>query len=195
MALQFEFEREQIRTDIKFFMVDEFVSIWTSDKSAKKTKANKLLYFIFLLCDATIDNPLMNTAPSLRQKEALFKAFHDRDKKFTAKELKLLAPAIEMYMELNMSVEERVLQAFDRKAEELSEMLDKAAPETVENNDEGVTTFATNTKLIATSLTKLAAIRKHRSSILALLRNEAMTERIRGQLLLSPLVKGQLKLN
>jgi len=194
MALKFTFEKERIVLDTKFYMVPEFVAIWTHDKSRKKDKAHKLLFFIFLLCDATIDNPLMRIPPAERETEAKFKAFHNKSKEFTDEELALVLPAVDMYVELNRSIEERVLDAFDRKAAELSQVLEHALPEAVENEEDGVVTFATNTKLIAAALTKLAAIRKHRSSILSLLRNEAMTERIRGQLTLSPLVKGQIKI-
>jgi len=195
MALQFKFTNDKIVLDAKFFMVKEFVDVWKYDKSKDKAKANKMLYFIFLLCDIGEENPLLDVKIEDREVEAKFRAFHDRTKKFTMRELELLEKAIPMYIDLNMTIEERLLVVFDHKAEQLKTMLEHTTPETVENEENGVVTFVSNSKIITTALTKLSMIRKNRASIVASIRKEAMSERVRGQLKLSPLIKGLIKLS
>ncbi len=195
MALQFKFEKEKIVLDAKFFMVKEFVDIWKYDRSKNKEKAHKLLYFIFLLCDIGEDNPLSMVEVKKREEEAKFRAFHDKSKKFTKKETSLLEGAIPIYIELNMTIEERLLEVFDIKAEELKVLLENTTPETVENEDNGVISFVSNSKLITDALNKLSIIRKNRASIVASIRKEALHEKVRGQLTLSPLVRGMIKLD
>jgi len=194
MALQFKFNNEKIITDAKFFMVPEFVEIWKYDRSKTKTKANKLLYFIFLLCDIGEDNPLANVDTNDREVEAKFRAYHDKKKKFTKREVELLEAAIPMYIDLNMTVEERLLTVFDKKAAELKKMLEQTTPETVRNVDNGVVTFVSNSRIITSALNKLSVIRKNRASIVATIKKEAMSEKVRGQLALSPLVKGLINI-
>ena len=195
MALKFTFEKERIVLDAKFFMIKEFVNIWKNDRSKGKKKAHKMLYFIFLLCDISDDNPLAYVDIHKRELEAKFKAFHDSEKKFTKKEERLLEAAIPMYIDLNMTIEERLLDVFDMKAEQLTKLLEDITPETVENEDNGVVTFASNSKLITDALNKLSVIRKNRASIVASIRKEAINQKVRGQLTLSPLVKGLINLD
>ena len=195
MALQFKFRHEKIELDVKFFMIKEFAAIWKHDRSKGKKKAHKMLYFIFLLCDISDDNPLAYIDVHKRESEAKFRAFHDGEKKFTKKETELLEAAISVYIDLNMTVEERLLDIFDIKAEQLTRLLEDTTPETVENEDNGVTTFISNSKLITDALNKLSIIRRNRASIVASIRKEAINQKVRGQLTLSPLVKGLINLD
>ena len=195
MALQFEFRKEKIVLNAKIFMFDEFIAIWKHDKTKGKLKANSLLYFVFLLCDIGENNPLKDTKIEDREKEAKFRAFLDKDKTFTENEYDLLQAAVNMYIKLNTSPEEQLLVAFDKKAAQLTEMLEETTPETVTNSDNGVVTFVSNSGIITSALSKLSTIRKNRASIVASIKNEALTEKIRGQLTLSPLVRGLITLH
>ena len=195
MALKFTFEKEKILLDAKFFMIKEFVAVWKHDRSKGKKKAHKMLYFIFLLCDISDDNPLAYIDVHKRESEAKFRAFHDSEKVFTKKEMELLEAAIPIYIDLNMTIEERLLDIFDMKAEQLTKLLEDTTPETVENEDNGVITFVSNSKLITDALNKLSIIRKNRASVVASIRKEAISQKVRGQLTLSPLVKGLINLD
>lgn len=192
MALEFEFRKEKIVLDAKFFMFKEFTDIWKYDKTTSKLKANSLLYFVYLLCDIGLNNPIKDTDPDKREVEAKFKAFHDKTRTFTDKEYELLSKAIKIYILINTTPEERLLVAFDEKAEQLASMLETTTPETQTNEDNGVVTFVSNSKLITDSLTKLSMIRRNRATIVASIKNEAMSEKIRGQIALSPLIRGLL---
>ncbi len=194
MAYQFEFRDGKMVTDFRFFMFKEFVDIWTGDKSKSKLNANKMLYFIFLLCDISKDNPLKDVSVEKRETEAKFRAYRDRKKKFVKKDMDLLEPSIKLYIELNMTAEERLLVAFDRKAIQLRDKLEITLPETVPNEENGVVSFVSNSKIITDGLSKLSKIRTNREKIVAAIKKQAISQKIRGGLTLSPLVRGLLKL-
>lgn len=190
MALKFEFRQDKIVLDVKVLMFKEFTDIWNYDKTKAKVKANQLLHFVFLLCDLSQDNPLRDVDVDKREEEAKFRAFKVKTKKFTDKEHKLLESAVERYIKLNLSPEERLLNVFDRKADQLATKLETAEPEIVTNEENGVVSFVSNSKIIAGALNKLSVIRKNRETLVAAIKNEAMSSKVRGQVALSPLSRG-----
>ncbi len=194
MAYQFEFRDEKIVTDFRFFMFKEFTDIWTKDRSKGKLNANRMLYFVFLLCDISTDNPLKDVNVNKREVEAKYRAYRDKEKEFSMKDRDLLEPAIKVYVELNMTAEERLLEAFDKKAIQLSKTLETTLPETVTNLDNGVVSFVSNSKIITDALSKLSKIRTNREKIVAAIKKKAISQKIRGGLKLSPLVRGLFKL-
>ena len=194
MALQFEFRKEKIVIDHKFFMFKEFVNIWNNDKGKSKLNANKMLYFIFLLCDINEDNPLLDVNAEKREVEAKFRAYKNSEKKFTKKELNLLEPAIVKYIKLNMTPEERLLYTFDEKAIQLANVLETVLPETKTNIENGVVSFVSNSKIITDALSKLSKIRVNREKIVASIKNEAISQKVRGKIKLSPLIRGLIKI-
>ena len=101
MALQFEFRKDKIVLDAKFFMFKEFSAIWKHDKTKDKLKANQILFFIYLLCDIGQENPLKDVAAEKKEVEAKFRAFGDKSKQFTTKERELLEKAVKVYITIN----------------------------------------------------------------------------------------------
>ena len=193
MAYQFEFRDEKIVTDFRFFMFKEFKDIWVKDRSKGKINANRMLYFIFLLCDIGKDNPLKDIKSENREIEAKFRSYGDKEKEFVMKDRELLEPALKLYTELNTTAEERLLEAFDKKALQLSKVLEVTLPETVTNKENGVVVFVSNSKIITDALSKLSKIRTNREKIVAAIKKRAISQKIRGGLTLSPLVRGILK--
>lgn len=175
-------------------MFKEFTDIWKDDKTKGKLNANKLLYFIFLLCDINEENPVHDVAPEKREEEAKFRAYKDRNKKFIKSEQNLLEKGIKKYIKLNMTMEERLLYAFDRKATQLSNVLEQTIPETVTNEENGVVSFVSNSKIITDALSKLSKIRINREKILASIKNEAISQKVRGKIKLSPLSRGLINI-
>jgi hypothetical protein len=192
--IKFNFRNEKIVLDYKFYLFNEFTDIWKYDKTKTKTKANNMLYFVFLMADITEDNQLRDISPSKRAEEAKFHAFKKRDKEFTDKEYQLLSAAIQKYTYLNTTPEERMLKLFDKKIKELIEVLESTRPETVTNEENGVVSFVSNSKIITDSMTKIARVRKDREKILSVIKKEAVSQKIRGQLALSPHVRGLISL-
>jgi len=190
----FEFRDGRFVTNWQFFLFKEFTDIWNYDKTVDKDAANKLLYFVFLIADITDENPLLDETKN-RWTEAKFRAFNDSHKEFTDKQSKLIDAAIKRYIELNNTPEERLLTAFDNMANRLAHVVDTTTPETVTNVDNGVVSYASNSKIIASSLSKLSKLRSNREKIISLIKKEAITQRIRGQLKLSPLIRGLITLD
>jgi hypothetical protein len=194
MALKFNFRKERIVLDEKFFMFKEFVDIWKSDKTKNKSKANAMLRFVFLLSDITEDNPIRDETSEKKEQEAKFRAFKDTNKKFSKKEYDYLTRAVKKYVELNTTPEELLLNVFDAYAENLSDILESQVPETETNEENGVVTYVSNSKIISDALFKLSELRKGRETLLASIKKEAISSRVRGQLKLSPLVRGEINL-
>jgi hypothetical protein len=194
MSIRFTFRKERIITDEVFFMFKPFRTLWDWDDSEKKTKAHQLFYFIFLLCDLTEDNPLRDTHLDKKEEESKFYAFKDRNYAFTKAELKVLQPAIDCFIKYNTIAEERILEAFDIKANELRQALEDTMPEAEENNNDGVISFVSNSAIITKGLKNLDKVKKSKINVISAVRREAMTQRVRGQMLLSPLSKGSIAL-
>jgi hypothetical protein len=194
MPLKLKFRKERVITDEIFYLFRPLVDLYEWDKSQNKDKANKLLMFVFYLCDLTEENPLKDVPAEKKEEEAKFKAFADRRKEFTKSELKYLIPAIDCYIKYNSTPEERILNKFDEKSEQLRDKLESTKPITKTNSKGGITTFASNTGIITKGLNELNTIKKSKASVVAAVRREAMSQSIRGQQTLSPLSKGNIQL-
>lgn len=194
MAIRFKFRKEKIITDEIFFLFKPFRDLWEWDKTPDKDKANPMFYFIFLLCDLTEENQLRDVPSAKREEEAKFYAFGDKNKVFTKSELKVLQPALECFVKYNTIPEERILEAFDIKADELRNVLEDTKPETVENSNNGVITFTSNSAIITKGLKKLDAVKKSKINVISAVRRDAMTQRVRGGTMLSPLSRGSINL-
>lgn len=192
MALKFKFRKEKLITDANFYLFKEFTDIWEWDKNPGKPMAHSFFLFIFHLCDLSEDNPIRDVAEEKKEKEALFRTFGDKAHIFTEEEHALLGPAVACYIKHNRTAEERILTSFDLKAQETREVLNDTEPETVENSKDGVTTFVANTDIIARGLKELDSIKKSKINVISAVRKEAMMQRVRGQVTLSPLSKGNI---
>lgn len=194
MALSFEVRKERIVLKPEFYLFKEFTDILDWDKSPAKVRAHKMLRFIYLLCDITEDCPLKDVAANKRESEALFYAYGSRDYAFTSKELELVNAGVECYKKYSENAEERLLNEFDDKTTLLRKELEKATPETVTNMLNGVTTFASNSDIITKALKELDSVKRMKGTVIAAIKKDAMTQRVRGQVVLSPLSKGMVEL-
>jgi oligoribonuclease NrnB/cAMP/cGMP phosphodiesterase (DHH superfamily) len=190
VGVAFEVKKERIVTDAKFFLFKPFVDIWEWDKSERKDKAHAMLRFIFLLCDITEECQLKDVAFSKREAEALFHAYKDKNYKFTKKERALVEAGVACYIKYNESAEERLLDEFDHKAEELRGKLEDTMPEAITNVNNGVTTFVSNSEIITRALKELDTVKKSKISVISAIKREALTQRVRGAASLSPNSRG-----
>lgn len=188
--IKFEFRKEKVVLTPQFHLFQEFIDIWKSDRKVSKPRANKIFFFIFLLCDLSEDNPLRDIPSEVKEEEALYRAYGDKKHSFTKKELLLLIPAVDCYIKYNKTAEERILEAFDSKAVELRDTLEVVKPETYENYKDGVTAFVSNSSIITKGLKELDSVKKLKINVINAIRREAMTQRVRGAAVLSPLSKG-----
>lgn len=194
MSIQLEFKKEKLVPDAKFYLFKPLTDILAWDKEPGKPKGNKMLFFVFLLCDLTENNPLKEVPVSKKEEEAKFRAYSDKNKEFTDGELKYLIPAIECYIKYNTTAEERILKAFDEKSEQLRIELENTIPESVINDKGGVISFASNSSIITKGLRELDSIKKIKMNVISAVRRESMTQRVRGAISLSPLSRGSITL-
>ena len=194
MPVKFKFRKEKIIIDPVFFMFHEFTGIWNWDKSKGKDKANKLFYFIFFLCDLTEENNFRDIPAEKREKEVLYRVYKDRGHVFPKKEYELLSKAIKCYIENNETSDERILTAFDSKSEEQRKLLEDTKFETIENEVDGVSSFVSNSDIITSGLKELDYVKKQKSAVIASIKKDAMSQRVRGKMVLSPLSKGSIEL-
>lgn len=194
MSLTLTIRKERVVTDAKFFLFKPFTDIWNWDKTEDKDKAHKMLRFIYLLCDITEECPLKDVPSQKREPEALFYAYKDKDYKFTKKEHALVNAGIECYIKCNESAEERLLEEFDLKAEELRNKLEETMPEAVENFNNGVTSFVSNSEIITRALKELDVVKKSKINVISAIKREALSQRVRGAAALSPNSRGLIKL-
>ena len=164
--IRFEFRKERIVITPQFFLFEEFVAIWKSDRKPDKPRANKLLFFIFLLCDLTEDNPLRDVPSEVKEEEALYRAYGNKKHNFSKRDVELLIPAVVCYIKYNKTSEERILEAFDKKAIELRDALEVVKPENYENYKDGVTTFVSNSSIITKGLKDLDIVKKLKMNVI-----------------------------
>lgn len=194
MALTFEIRKERVVLKPEFYLFKEFTDILDWDKSPAKVRAHKMLRFIYLLCDITEDCPLKDVAATKRESDALFYAYNSRDYAFTRKELELVNAGIACYKKYSENAEERLLNEFDEKTASLRVALEKTMPETVKNSLNGVVTFTSNSDIITKALKELDSVKRMKGTVIAAIKKDAMTQRVRGQVVLSPLSKGLVDL-
>lgn len=193
MALTFEIRKERIVLKPEFFLFKEFTDIYDWDRSPAKVRAHKMLRFIYLLCDITEDCQLKDIATAKREAEALFYAYGSREYSFTPKEIELVTAGINCYKKYSENAEERLLAEFDAKASTLRGALEKVIPETVPNVINGVTSFASNSDIITKALKELDSVKRMKGVVISAIKKDAMTQRVRGQIVLSPHSKGLIE--
>ncbi len=194
MALKFEFIKEKIQLTAAIMLFDEFTDILNWDKSTAKLKANKLFSFVFYMCDLTEDNPCASRKAEDIETEAKFLAFHNKQYEFSKKEFTLVQKAMHRYTRCNTTAEERIIEAFDIASEKLLDKLNTTSPKVVKNEKDGTISYATNVPIITTGLTQLDDIKKRKLAIIASIKNQAVSNRVRGKITLSPLSKGIISL-
>ncbi len=189
--VEFTFIKNKLQITPCIILFKEFSDIlkW----GEKSGKADTLSKYVYHMCDLSEDNPTAQLPPSGKDADAKFRAFHNKDHKFSKKEQQLVDNAIYRYLKINSTASIRTLNRFDTKSEELIQVLNDETPTIVENKKDGVITYASNVQIITKGLTELDDIRKRRLSVLAFIKKQAVNTRVRGKITLSPMSKGMLK--
>lgn len=194
MPIKFNFRNQRLVLEPVVYMFEEFTDILSWDRSEDKDKAHAIFYFIFLMCDLSEENVLRDEDPKLKQGKAMKYAFGSKKNKFTKREYELVAAGLECYIKYNNSAEERVLFTFDKKTEELLSELDEAVPETIKFFTKKGERFATNAKIINDGMKEVANLKNLKTAVIAAIKREAMSNRVRGAVTLTPLSKGNVML-
>ncbi len=193
--LKFEFRKEKLIHSPEIFLFKEFTDIMKWDRSSSQLKSNRMFLYIYYMCDLSEDNPVRESAEGKKHEDAIFRAFGGKSRiKLTRVDKDRLIAGMRCYIRYNETAEERLLKTFDSKAAELRKELDNVKPETHSNFFDGVVSFVSNSKIVSDGLAGLSGIKNKREIIVAAIRREALSTRIRGKMKLSPLSKGDITL-
>lgn len=102
----FDIKNDKIVLDPSKLIIPEFKKIWDSDKTKTKEKAEKLLTYIYFLCDY---NSPYSIYPLYERKERLIQDFLKKDT--TSLESKMVKDAIQKYKEFQETPSMKLLES------------------------------------------------------------------------------------
>ncbi len=159
------------------------------------TIGNKLLLYVYLLCDMSMGNPIKDVAYTDRQKEALSVVFnsetYDIKKELGEDWNKLTIAAINCYNKNIVLEEEKDIYAYDKKMDQFRAMLLETIPRIEKNiNKNEAISFSTNIEIINSVLEDIVSLIQTKSSIVSMIVQGTIPKHLRGGL--SPLTTGKL---
>ena len=134
--LRFNVVKGEVVLDINSLGLRAFRDIYEYDSSAKKRKAQNMLYFCYLMGDLRLSNPVRDMGDR-KEEEARGEAFGKSNYRLDSKGEKLLDLGIEAYEKHSQTSEERMLEMFDSKIDEQREIMSRLKG--VEVGSDGVT--------------------------------------------------------
>lgn len=166
-----------------------------------KTIYSKICVFIFLLCDLSNDNPLVDRPYDKKREEALEIAFGSDLKKFT--EMIESVPnlrdkvnrCIDVYLKDVNTDEQKDIATYSKKMDQFRIMLSKMSP-VIERNvaeNTGMVSFTTNMYIINSVLKDVVSLIQAKASMIALHTTGIVPKHLRGGL--SPLSSGKIDID
>ena len=161
---------------------------------------DEICVFIFLLCDLSNDNPLVDRPYNTRREEALEVAFGKDLQEFikikdSSGNLRdLTNKAIDVYIKHVNTDEQKDIAAYSKKMDQFRVMLEGMKP-TIEKNIHEVTgmiSYSTNMDIINSVLRDVVSLIQAKASMIALHTTGVIPKHLRGGL--SPLTKGKIDL-
>jgi hypothetical protein len=162
---------------------------------------DKLCIFIFLLCDLSNDNPLVDRPYNTRREEALDVAFQQDLQRFTAiKDANVILrdninKCIDIYLKNVNTDEQKDIATYSKKMDQFRVMLQGMRP-VIEKNVHEITeniSYSTNMEIINSVLGDIVSLIQAKSSMVALHTTGIVPKHLRGGL--SPLAKGKVETN
>jgi hypothetical protein len=162
---------------------------------------DKLCIFIFLLCDLSNDNPLVDRPYNTRREEALDVAFQQDLQRFTAiKDANVVLrdninKCIDIYLKNVNTDEQKDIATYSKKMDQFRVMLQGMRP-VIEKNVHEITeniSYSTNMEIINSVLGDIVSLIQAKSSMVALHTTGIVPKHLRGGL--SPLAKGKVETN
>lgn len=157
---------------------------------------DRVCIFIFLLCDLSNDNPLVDRPWNTRREEALSVAFGDGLTKFVA--LKdsneqvrdLINKCIDVYLKNVNTDEQKDIATYSKKMDQFRVMLHDMKPVIAKNVNEfnEKITYSTNMDIINSVLGDIVSLIQAKASMIALHTTGMIPKHLRGGL--SPLAQG-----
>lgn len=158
--IQFDFIDGRAQIKPEHLTIIELRDIWEWDKTTTKANAQKLLQYVFHMCDLSQSNPLFDLPEIEKRKNSLHNAFGDQQYEMTAKEKKMVDRAMIAYEKYNLDCPRRALRTISNKVDQLMEHMDRQVI-----NDENFNKIFDNVK-------NSAALIKARADIEALVNKQ-----------------------
>ena len=160
---------------------------------------NKICIFIFLLCDLSNDNPLVDRPYNTRREESLDVAFGSTLESFKTRLEKsnilrdLINKSIDFYLKEVNTDEQKDIATYSKKMDQFRIMLQGMRPIIEKNTHEttGVISYSTNMDIINSVLRDTVALIQAKASMIALHTTGQIPKHLRGGL--SPLDKGKVE--
>lgn len=192
---RFEFRKDELVYTELIKLFPEFNNLYKHNSRKDPNEINKAFKYIFFMADISSDNPFASEKKSRKQSEILFRLFADRNYKFLWRLEEKISLALDLYIKINSASEEALLKVLEEKKVQIKQLIDDSEPEIVEFTDaSGVIKYESNIALLTQVLQAIVDIDARRKTIISAIKNEAINNKVRGQVYLSPLATGALKI-
>ena len=178
--LKFTIFEGKLTLSPSMIMIEEFTNIL--EKAKSKEHAFKLLLYVYYCCDLSDENPMRDIDHREKEAQALKRAMGKDFKKFNAKELALLGPAMDAYNYLNETPIERATLSFDMKIDQIRTFLDNTVPEMerVLDEDGALEKFVSNDKIISGFSKQLVDLTTYKLTAMNAAKKMEAAGRVRG---------------
>jgi hypothetical protein len=181
-----EAELKRLLNEIKILVGDEKVY-------------DQICIFIFLLCDLSNDNPLVDRPYNTRREEALDVAFGATLETFKARLAgndllrDLINKCIDVYIKDVNTDEQKDVATYSKKMDQFRVMLHGMQPTIEKNTNErtGMISYSTNMDIINSVLSDIVSLIQAKASMIALHTTGIIPKHLRGGL--SPLARGRVE--
>lgn len=163
---------------------------------SNKKKVHQYLMYIFFSSSLAEENPYRDLEAKAREKEAIYRAFNNHKKEaLTSEEMDIILPAKEAYIKFTETADERIVFSYNKKLDELQELLDTNKPviERYDNETTGEVKFSTNSDIITKIMGSIDTLIEKREKIKASLLNQNTSGRVKGGYSSSLIEKGNFK--
>jgi len=163
---------------------------------ADKVNGDAVLIYVFLSCDLSADNPILEIPYSRKEEEARLIAFgsedYDIEKELGPAMNQMVMEAKRVYKTEIVTDEQKDILAYDKKLDQFSEMLEITHP-TIERNENsyGFISYSTNIEIINGVLRDIVSLIQAKASLIAMMVQGTVPKNLRGGL--SPNTKGKIQ--
>lgn len=155
---------------------------------------NKILLYVFLVCDISYDNPIRDVPYTDKSAEARLVAFDDSDYSIydnLGKEWNdMTIEAIKCYEKDIVQDEDKDIYAYDKKMDQFREMLMETTPRIEKNFGPDSISYSTNIDIINNVLEDIVTLIQTKASMVSMIVQGTVPKHLRGGL--SPLTKGDI---
>lgn len=154
--------KSRVVVDPKSLMLAPFQDIWNSDQSETKDYANDILCYVHIVSQLDAAAPFYNSSFDEVRFLAKSQIFRNMEHQFSEEEEIMIQNALDVYIKDNEMSEERMLQVYNKKIDEMRLELEVKKVEITRNVDSmtNKVTYSTNAKMITDVMKEIGNILK-----------------------------------